>query len=112
MKGIRDHDADLRRAMSIVFEEMLNGPELASLRVYFTRLFIDGSERPLRVGERLDDGDVRVHWEILGEEGSARGLQRGADLANFALAVQSDLQEFIAESSFGWGQLRGPHSSR
>lgn len=103
-------DAELRQALSPVFEEMLNERELASLRVSFTRLFIDGAERPLRSGERLEDGDVRVHWEILGEEGSARGLQRGVNLADFVLAVRSDLQDFIAESSFGWGQLRGPRS--
>jgi hypothetical protein len=103
-------DAELRQTLSPVFEEMLSERELSSLRLSFTRLFIDGRERSVRDGERLDDGDVRVHWEILGEAGSARGLQRGVDLAEFALAVQSDLQDFIAESSFGWGQLRGPRS--
>ncbi|ROQ05567.1 hypothetical protein EDF54_2187 [Rathayibacter sp. PhB93] len=105
-------DAELREALSPVFEEMLSEHEFASLRLFFTRLFIDGTERPLNGGERLDDGDVRVHWEILGEEGWARGLQQGVDLAEFALAVRSDLQDFIAESSFGWGQLRGPRPLR
>ena len=89
-------DAELRQALSPVFEEMLTERELASLRLSFTLLFIDGTERPFSGGERLDDGDLRVHWEILGEEGSARGLQRGVDLAEFASAVQSDLQDFIA----------------
>ncbi|NRG42599.1 hypothetical protein HRK28_16930 [Rathayibacter sp. VKM Ac-2835] len=104
-------DAALRQALSPVFGKMLTERECASLRVSFTRLFIDGSERPLHADERLDDGDVRVHWQILGESGSARALQPGTDLADFALAVQSDLQDFIAESSFGWGLLRGPRSS-
>jgi hypothetical protein len=103
-------DAELREALSPVFEEMLSERELASLRLSVMRLFIDGTERPLNGGESLDDGDVRIHWEILGERGSARGLQRGVDPADFALAVRSDLQDFIAESSFGWGQLRGPRS--
>jgi hypothetical protein len=62
-------DAELRQALNPVFEEMLSERELSSLRLSFTRLFIDGTERPLSGGERLEDGDVRVHWEILGEEG-------------------------------------------
>ncbi|SMH42898.1 hypothetical protein SAMN06295885_2091 [Rathayibacter oskolensis] len=102
---------ELRRVLDPVFEAMLDERELASLRLHVTRLFLDGTERPLRPDEQLEDGDVRVHWEVLSEKGASRALQSGADLSDFALAAQSDLQDFIAESSFGWGQLRGPRSS-
>jgi hypothetical protein len=49
-----------------------------------------------------------VRWQVLGERGWSRGLDVDEDPVTLVRGVQSDLQDFIAESDFGWGQLRGP----
>ncbi|PPF16877.1 MULTISPECIES: hypothetical protein [unclassified Rathayibacter] len=98
---------ELRLALVPVFEAMLHEDERSSLRLHFVRLaeWPDGS--PLSPADRLEDGSVVAQWVVLGETGSSRELQSGVSVFVLALAVQSDLQDFIAESVFGWGQLRG-----
>ncbi|NQX06927.1 hypothetical protein HQQ82_19335 [Rathayibacter sp. VKM Ac-2856] len=98
---------ELRLALVPVFEEMLHEDERSSLRLHFVRLaeWPDGS--PLSPADRLEDGSVIAQWAVLDEMGSSRELQSGVSVSVLALAVQSDLQDFIAESFFGWGQLRG-----
>lgn len=98
---------ELRLALFPVFEEMLREDDCSSLRLHFVRLaeWPDGS--PLRPSDRLEDGSVIAQWALLDETGSSRELQSGVAVSSLALAVRSNFQDFIAESAFGWGQLRG-----
>ncbi|PPH95230.1 hypothetical protein C5C56_17120 [Rathayibacter sp. AY1D1] len=98
---------ELRLALVPVFEAMLHGHERSSLRLHFVRLaeWPDGS--PLSPADRLEDDSVIAQWAVLDETGSSRELQSGVALSVLTRAVRSDFQDFIAESAFGWGQLRG-----
>lgn len=100
--------AEVVALLTPMFREMLNDDELASLR--FGIVPLDDLDGPHQLG---DDDPVRsnsavVRWQILGERGWSRGLDGDEDPATLVRGVQSDLQDFISESDFGWGQLRGP----
>jgi len=100
--------AEVVALLTPMFHEMLHDDELASLR--FGIVPMDDFDGPHR---RRGDDPVRansavVRWQILGERGWSRGLDGDEDPATLVRGVQSDLQDFISESSFGWGQLRGP----
>ncbi|WP_267423049.1 MULTISPECIES: hypothetical protein [unclassified Curtobacterium] len=100
--------AEVVALLTPMFREMLDDVELASLR--FGIVPMDDPDGPHRL---RDDDPVRsnaavVRWQILGERGWSRGLDGDEDTATLVRGVQSDLQDFISESDFGWGQLRGP----
>lgn len=52
--------------------------------------------------------DAHVTWRIMDEEGGSGGLHVDEGTDRLVRFVQSDLQDFVSESRFGWGQLRGP----
>jgi hypothetical protein len=99
--------AEVVALLTPMFHEMLHEDELASLR--FGVVPLGEQDGP----HLKDDDPVRfngasVRWQILGERGWSRGLDSGDDPGALVRGVQSDLQDFISESDFGWGQLRGP----
>ncbi|KQS09913.1 hypothetical protein ASG04_04805 [Curtobacterium sp. Leaf183] len=90
-----------------MFHVMLTTPELATLTVEIVS--IDDVTGPALDGDDLvEQNSAVVRWRILHERGWSGGLwvEDGPDA--LVRNVQSDLQDFIAESEFGWGQLRGP----
>lgn len=101
------HVRDVKRLLEPMFESMLSPRELRSFTFRLERV-ADGVELPDDTNIKTNDAWVR--WQTLGEEGGSGSLplDDGADaLVRF---VQSDLQDFIAESHFGWGELRGPRN--
>lgn len=98
---------DIKCLLVPVFESMLSDGELETLTLRIV-LVSGGPE-----GEALPD-DVAVatneawaRWQICGEKGGSGSLAVHDGLDSVVGAVQSDLQDFIAESRFGWGELRG-----
>lgn len=100
--------AELKRKLRPMFVEMLSADEFATLS-YRLVLVDDGPDgSPIDPSAHVHEFEAWVRWSIRGEEGGSGGLP--VDGAAAAVrAVQSDLQDFISESAFGWGQLRGPH---
>ena len=99
--------AEVVALLTPMFHEMLHEDELASLRLDIVPLgATDGSQ--LRNDEPVETHGAAVRWQVLGERGWSRGLDVDEDPATLVRGVQSDLQDFISESDFGWGQLRGP----
>ncbi len=97
--------SELRILLEPMFASMLTLRELRTLE--FDIELFDASGDPLPP-EAPVTIDARVTWRIMDEGGGSGGLpvDEGADrLVRF---VQSDLQDFVSESGFGWGQLRGP----
>lgn len=100
-----------------VFREMLTDAELQTVRVHVAPLE-DAWDRPLDSAEwwaqtlKPDDlvetNSATVHWSICGEQGASGGLWLDDGPEQLVRHVQSALQDFIAESSFAWGELRGP----
>lgn len=90
-----------------MFREMLNSDELRTLRLEIVA--VDDWQ-----GAALEDDDLIEHnsaiarWRIMKERGWSGGLRVDAGPVDLVRSVQSDLQDFIAESRFGWGELRGP----
>lgn len=90
-----------------MFREMLHQTEFASLRLELVST--DDPE-----GTALDDEDLieqnsaHVRWRILKERGWSGTLWVDEGPVALVRSVQSDLQDFIAESRFGWDELRGP----
>ena len=56
----------------------------------------------------LEREGVVVRWSIFAEQGCLSELDPRADTAVLERALLGDLQNFLAESGFGWGQLRLP----
>lgn len=92
---------DVLRAARPALEEILTSDELERtlLDVVTTK---DEPVMPLAIVKEdlllrviLDDEEMRV-W-----------LQSTEEEIDFAARLRSDLQDFIAESEFGWGELRG-----
>ena len=99
--------AEVVALLTPMFREMLHDDELASLRFGIVPLGEpDGPD--LRDDDPVRFNGAVVRWRILGERGWSRGLDADDDPVTLVRGVQSDLQDFISESDFGWGQLRGP----
>jgi hypothetical protein len=90
-----------------MFREMLHDDELASLRLEVV-LWDRPNEPPLGPDDLVECNRAAMRWWILGERGWSGGLDVCEGPVAMIRAVQSDLQDFIAESGFGWGELRGP----
>jgi hypothetical protein len=97
--------ADVKKLLEPMFDAMLHDRERRTLRYRLERR---------RDGQELSDDDsvgvglTWVRWEVLDEEGGSSTLRFDVDPEELVLAVQGDLQTFIAESSFAWGELRLP----
>ncbi|MCP1503926.1 hypothetical protein J2Y89_002670 [Curtobacterium herbarum] len=90
-----------------MFREMLHDDELASLRLEVVpRDHPD--EPPLEPDDLVESNCAAMRWWILGERGWSGSFDVREGPVAMVRAVQSDLQDFIAESGFGWGELRGP----
>jgi hypothetical protein len=99
--------AEVVLLLTPMFHEMLHDDELASLRFGVVPLG-EPDEAHLREDDPVRTNEAVVRWQVLGERGWSRGLDVDEDPVTLVRGVQSDLQDFIAESDFGWGQLRGP----
>jgi hypothetical protein len=99
---------ELLALLEPVFAEMLSPRERKGMHVWVER--IDDAEPVLPIGsdERVDDRRAWVKWRIRGEDGGSGSLRPEEGPTEMLRAVQSDLQDFIAESKFAWGELRGP----
>ncbi len=99
--------SEVRALLTPMFRSMLSPGELATLRVQIVPM---GVENPvvLEDDDLVESNSAIVRWRIEGERGSSGGLwlEDGPDA--LVRHVQSDLQDFIAESGFGWGEFRGP----
>jgi hypothetical protein len=99
--------AEVVALLTPMFHEMLREDELASLELGIVQLGATYGPQ-LRDDEPVGTHAAAVQWQILGEQGWSRGLDVDEDPVTLVRGVQSDLQDFISESDFGWGQLRGP----
>ncbi|WIB26893.1 hypothetical protein [Curtobacterium sp. MCSS17_015] len=91
-----------------VFREMLRADELRSTRFHLAPID-DPCGHALQPDDLVETNSAVVWWRIVGERGASGGLRLDDGPEMTARCVQSDLQDFIAESRFGWGELRGPH---
>lgn len=97
---------DVKLLIKPVFESMLSEAELRTLTWRVERIvdYPAGADLP---GDALvRSNEAWVRWEVRGESGGTGSLrlEEGPDaLVRF---VQSEFQDFIAESRFGWGELR------
>jgi hypothetical protein len=91
-----------------MFQVMLTTPELATLTLEIVPID-DVTGSALDGDDLVEQNGAVVRWRIMRERGWSGGLWVEDGLDALVRNVQSDLQDFIAESRFGWGQLRGPH---
>lgn len=104
MKYVRD----VKRLLEPIFESILRPTELRSLTFWLERVADGANGRELPAGTAIKTNDAWARWQILGEEGGSGSLRPDDGVDALVRFVQSELQDFIAESSFGWGELRGP----
>lgn len=90
-----------------MFDIMLTTPELATLTVEIVSIN-DVTGSALDGDDLVEQNSAAVRWRILHERGWSGGLWVEGGPDALVRNVQSYLQDFIAESEFGWGQLRGP----
>lgn len=62
----------------------------------------------LQPDDLVETGSAHLRWSICGEKGGSSTLQLDNGPEYMVRALQGDLQDFIAESRFAWGELRGP----
>ena len=84
---------------------MLHEHEAATLQLFLVATG-DTTWAPLQDDDVVIENSAMARWEVLGEDGGSSSLwiEGGAD--RLITDVQSDLQDFIAESRFAWGELR------
>lgn len=99
---------EILRVVEEVFAEMLHPDELASSSFVVTRVDDWPRSTPLTPDDLVGTGDAWVRWRVCGEEGGSSSINVEEGRSQLVRRVQSSLQDFIAESRFGWGQLRGP----
>lgn len=90
-----------------MFRSMLCSDELSTLRLEIVPID-DWQGAALEDDDLVEQNSAAVRWRIMKERGWSGGLRVDEGPVEVVRAVQSDLQDFIAESRFGWGQLRGP----
>ena len=98
---------DLVALVRPVFVQLLSDAELTSLGLEAVWLK-EPDSAALLSSEPIDGEGAAVRWSILGEQGWSGELDPRAGIAALERAVLDDVQDFIAESGFGWGQLRLP----
>ena len=99
---------EMKRLLEPIFQSMLRPTELRSLTSWLERGIDGANGRELPSDTAIKTNDAWVRWQILGEEGGSGSLRLDDGEVALVRFVQSELQDFIAESSFGWGELRGP----
>lgn len=99
---------DVKRLLEPIFESMLRPTELRSLTFWLERIADGANARELSAETIIRTNDTWVRWQILGEEGGSGSLRLDDGADALVRCVQSELQDFIAESRFGWGELRDP----
>lgn len=99
MNKLRTHD--VLRDLALVRTEIVD-PVLS-------RLFVEGELERVRVA-RTGNGWAKVTIVACGESTRATIADddQGEPVGDARAQFMSDVQDFIAESEFGWGQLRGP----
>lgn len=99
--------SDVIALLQPMFDEMLLPGERASLRFHLVATG-DWDDRALRPSDLVEHHSAMVRWRILGEHGGSGSIPVDDGPTSLVRQVQSDLQDFIAEKRFGWGQLRRP----
>ncbi|KQO60002.1 hypothetical protein [Curtobacterium sp. Leaf261] len=99
---------EILRVVEAVFAEMLHPDELASSSFVVTRVDDWRRTTSLARDDLVESGEAWVRWRVCGEDGGSSSINVEEGRSQLVRRVQSDLQDFIAESRFGWGQLRGP----
>ncbi|MPY12235.1 hypothetical protein [Arthrobacter bussei] len=99
---------NVKRLLEPMFEFMLNPTELQSLTFRLEKVADRGRGSELPADAIIETHDAWVKWQVLGEEGGSGSLRLDDGVDALVRSVQSDFQDFIAESHFGWGELRGP----
>ena len=98
---------DLLALVRPVFVQVLSDAELTSLGLEVVRLY-EPEGAALLSSDPIDGEGALVRWSILGERGWSSELDPRASAVALKRALLGDLQDFIAESGFGWGQFRLP----
>lgn len=101
---------DIKRLLEPMFESMLSPTERRSLTFWVEKVVASTNGRELSAGTVIKTNDAWVRWQVLGEEGGSGSLPLDDGVGTLVRFVQSNLQDFIAESQFGWGELRGPRN--
>ncbi|MHA7180319.1 hypothetical protein ACX80J_09405 [Arthrobacter sp. MDB2-24] len=101
---------DVKRLLEPIFESMLSPTELGSLTFRLERVADGANGRDLPADTVIKTNDTCVRWQVLGEEGGSGSLRLDDGVDALVRFVQSELQDFIAESHFGWGELRIPQN--
>lgn len=95
--------ADVLDAFRPVAEQMLRRDECRRAEFW---VWVDRSERLRRVvGPEVVEEGMVLGWSIAGDDGDS-WLWLGDGESEMLLKCADDLQDFIAESSFAWGELR------
>ncbi len=102
--GVRE----LERLLEPVFESILSDTELRSLTVRVVRVADGADGRALPADAAIATNQAWIRWQVLGEDGGSGSLRLDDGVDALVRFMQSELQDFIAESHFGWGELRGP----
>jgi hypothetical protein len=105
--------ADLKKLLEPMFDAMLHDHERAALSYHLEQRVGEqwlGDKEPLGDDDVVGSTMTWVRWEVLDEEGGSASLDLDGSPEELVEAVQSDLQDFIAETSFAWGELRQPRT--
>ncbi|WP_422391045.1 hypothetical protein [Arthrobacter sp. N1] len=101
---------DVKRLLEPIFESMLNVAELESLTFRLQRVADGANGRGLPADTIIRTNDTWARWQVLGEEGGSGSLRLNDGVDALIRFMQGELQDFIAESHFGWGELRVPRN--
>jgi hypothetical protein len=99
---------DVKRLVEPIFESILSPTELESLTFRLEWVADGANGRELPADTVIKTNDTWVRWQVLGEEGGSGSLRLDDGVDCLVRSVQSEIQDFIAESCFGWGELRVP----
>ncbi|MDJ0322011.1 hypothetical protein [Pseudarthrobacter sp. PS3-L1] len=100
---------EVKLLLEPMFEAMLSSTELGTLVWRIERVSDYSNEVELPDDALIAPNEAWVRWEVLGEAGGSGSLRLDGGSNALISFVHSDLQDFIAESRFGWGELRGQH---
>lgn len=84
---------------------MLHEHEAVTLQLFLIATG-DTDLTPLQEHDVVIENSAMARWSVLGEDGGSSSLWIEGGAEQLVADVQSDLQDFIAESGFAWGELR------
>lgn len=99
---------DVLLLLEPMFASMLNAKEFSSLAYEIVSVDNSFTGAALDPQVLLSSQEAVVRWRVLGSQGWSGGLRISESPDVMVRFVQSDLQDWISESEFAWGQLRGP----